>query len=106
MLTSDGETAEAPLLLKSLGLCDSGRGRNDNGVKDEAVLEALDLAHHLGLVLLRAVVVNDTQTAEKSNVDGHVVLGDSVHGRRDEGRLERDALRDRGIKGDFGGREA
>jgi hypothetical protein len=34
------------------------------------------------------------------------VLGDCVHGRGDERSLEGDALRDRGIEGDIGGREA
>ena len=39
-------------------------------------------------------MVDDTKTAEKGNVDGHVVLGDCVHGRGDKGRLEGDALCD------------
>jgi hypothetical protein len=51
-------------------------------------------------------VVNHTQTTKEGNVNGHVVLGDCVHGRRDKGSLERDALRDGGVEGDFGGGEA
>jgi hypothetical protein len=105
-LTCDWETTEAPSLLKSLGLCDSGSGRNNNGVKNESVLEALDLANHLRLVILRAVVVDHTKTAQESNVDSHVMFGDGVHGRRDEGGLEGDALRDRGVKVDIDGGEA
>jgi hypothetical protein len=34
------------------------------------------------------------------------VLGNCVHGRGDKGRLEGDALRDWGVEGDIGGREA
>jgi hypothetical protein len=106
MLTSDRETTETPPLLERLGLCDSGGRRNDNGVEDKAVLKALDLAHHLGLVILRAVVVNHTKATEQGNVDSHVVFGDRVHGRRDKGCLESDALRDGSIEVDVDGGEA
>ena len=105
-LTSDGETAEAPLLLQLTSLADGGLGRDDNGVKDEAVLVTLDLADHLGLILLRAVVVDHTKTTEQGNVNSHVVLSDCVHGRGDERSLEGDALCDRSVESDIGGREA
>lgn len=106
MLTSDWETTESPPLLERLCLCDRSGGRNDNRVKNKSVLEALDLAHHLGLVILRAVVVDHTKTAQQGDVDSHVVFGDRVHGRGDEGRLEGNALRNRGIEVDLDGREA
>jgi hypothetical protein len=106
VLTCDWKAAEAPPRLECLCLSDSGRGRNDNRVEDEAVLETLDLAHHLGLIVLRAVVVNDTKTTQQCNVNRHVVLGDCVHGRRDEGCLYGNALRDRGIEVDIYGGEA
>jgi len=51
-------------------------------------------------------VVDHTEASKKRDVNGHVVLGNSVHGRGDEGCLEGDALRDWGVEGDFGGREA
>jgi hypothetical protein len=105
-LTSDGEATEAPGLFKGLGLAHSGAGRDDNGVEDKAVLKSLDLADHLGLVFLGAVVVNYTQAAQERNVNGHVMFRHRVHGRGDEGRLEGDALRDGGVERDFGGREA
>ena len=105
-LTCDWETTETPLLLECLSLSDSGSWRNDDRVKDEAVLKTLDLAYHLGLVFLGAVVVNHTKASEESNMNGHVVFSDSVHGRGDEWGLEGNALRDRGIEGDIGGREA
>jgi hypothetical protein len=106
LLTGDGETTETPPLLQSLRLSDCGLGGDDDGVQNEAVLETLDLADHLGLVVLGAVVVDHTKTTEQGNVDSHVVLSDCVHGRRDERSLEGDALCDRGIEGDIGGREA
>jgi len=106
MLTCDWETAKSPPLLERLGFRDGGGRRNDNGIEDEAVLESLDLAHHLGLVIRRAVVVDHTKPTEKRNVNSHVVFGDGVHGRGDKWRLEGDALRDRGVEGDIDGREA
>lgn len=51
-------------------------------------------------------MVNDTQTALESHVDGHLVLSDRVHGGRDEGSLEGDALGDGGIKRHRGGGKA
>ena len=106
LLTSDRETTEAPPLLQSLRLSDCGLGGDDDGVQDEAVLETLDLADHLGLLVGRAVVVNNTKTTEESHVDGHVVLGDGVHGRGEKGGLEGDALGDGRVKGDLVGGEA
>jgi hypothetical protein len=51
-------------------------------------------------------VVDDTQATEQGHVDGHVVLGDGVHGRRQERSLKTDALGNRGIQADIRGREA
>ena len=99
-LTGDRETAEAPFLLKSAGLANGGLLGDDNGVGDEAVLVALDLAHHVGLAIRRAVVVDDTQATLQSHVDSHLVLGDGVHGRRQERSLESDALGDRRVERD------
>lgn len=105
-LTSDWETTESPLLLQSPGFSDSCGWGNDDWVEDEAVLVALDLANHLGLVVGGAVVVDDTETSEESHVDGHVVLGDSVHRRGQEWGLEGDALGDWGVEVDSAGWEA
>lgn len=104
--TCDWETSESPLLLQGNGFCDSGLGGNDNRVGDEAVLEALDLAHHLGLVVDGAVVVDDADSSQQSHVDGHVVLGDGVHRGRGEGRLEGDVARQPGAEIDVAGGEA
>ena len=105
-LTSDREATEAPLGLQLLGLADGGLGREDNGVKDEAVLVSLHLANHLSLGLGGAVVVNDTETTEQGHVDGHVVLGDGVHGRRQKRSLQRDTLGNGGIKRHIRGGES
>lgn len=105
-LTSHRESTETPFLLKSLSLVDGGVLGDDDRVVDEAVLVALDLADHVGLSIGRAVVVDDTDATLQSHMDGHLVLGDRVHGGGDEGGLERDALRDGGIEGDVGGGEA
>lgn len=47
-----------------------------------------------------------TQPTQKGNVNCHVVFGNRVHGRGNEGGLERDALGDGSVKSDIGGREA
>ena len=105
-LTSDRETTETPLRLEILGLSDGGLGRENDRVQDEAVLISLDLADHLSLVLRSAVVVDNTQTTEESHVDGHVMLGDGVHGGRQKGGLQGDALGNWSVQADVGGREA
>lgn len=105
-LTGNGEAAKAPFLLEGLGLANGQVAVDDDGVEDEAVLVALDLADHVGLGLGGAVVVDDAEAALESHVDGHLVLGDGVHGGRDEGRLEGDALRDGRVERDLGGGEA
>ena len=105
-LTSDRETTETPLCLEILGLSDGGLGRENDRVQDEAVLISLDLADHLSLVLRSAVVVDNTQTTEESHVDGHVMLGDGVHGGGQKGGLQGDALGNWSVQADIGGREA
>lgn len=105
-LTSDREATEAPLGLQLLGLTNGGRGRDDNGVQNETVLVSLNLADHLSLILRGAVVVDNTQTTEKSHVDSHVVLGDSVHGGGQKRGLQGDTLGNRGIQRDIGSGEA
>ena len=102
-LTSHGKTTETPLLLEGNGFANSGVPIDDNRVEDEAVLVALHLADHVGLSIGGTVVVDHTQTTLESHVDGHLVLCDRVHGRRDEGGLESDPLGDRRIKHDLGG---
>lgn len=106
ILTSDGEATKAPFLFESLSLANSGVFGDEDWVVDEAILVSLHLADHFSLIFWRAVVVNDTNTALKSHVDGHFVLGHGVHGRGHKGGLERDALGNGRIKGDIGGGEA
>lgn len=78
----------------------------DDWVEDEAVLVTLDLLDHLGLLIWRAVVVDNTETSLESHGDGHLVLSDGVHRRGDEWSLEGDALGDWGVEGDSGGWKA
>lgn len=103
--TSDRETSKSPLRLEGARLGYRGLWADHDRVENEAVLVALDLANHLGLLIGRAVVVNDTETAKESHVDGHVVLSDSVHGRGDEWCLEGNALGDRSFEADNVGGE-
>lgn len=103
--TSDWKSTEPPLGLESAGFGNGRLWADDNRVKDETVLVALDLANHLGLLIGRAVVVNDTKTTKESHVDGHVVLSDGVHWGGDEWGLKGNALGDWSFKVDNVGRE-
>lgn len=105
-LTGDRETAKAPFLLQGLGFTNSGALADDNRIIDKAVFVSLDLPDHGGLRVGRAVVVNDTQTTLQSHMNGHFMLGDGVHGRRNEGRLQDDVLGNGRIERDLRGSKA
>lgn len=64
-LTGDGDAAEAELLLDGEDVGDGVVLGEADGVSDESVLELLDLADHLGLLLGGAVVVDDTDASEQ-----------------------------------------
>lgn len=100
--TCDWETAEAPFLLQSLDFLDGLILAEDNRVEDEAILVTLDLLDHLCLLVWRAVVVNNTETTLESHGDGHLVLSDSVHRRRNEWGLENNSLGHRRLEADRG----
>jgi hypothetical protein len=94
------------LRLDSANICYGVLGAHYKWVQDESVLILLDLADHVGLLLRSAIVVDNADTAEESHEDGHLGLGDGVHGRGHERQLQRDALGNLGIEGDFMGSEA
>ncbi len=104
-LTCNRETAKAPFLLQGLGLPDGGILANDNGVVDEAIFKPLDLPDHLCLGVGGAVVVNDPQPTLQGHMNCHFMFCDSVHRRRNEGRLQGNVPGDWRFKRDFGGRE-
>ena len=51
-------------------------------------------------------MMDTTEATKKCHVDGHVCLRDGVHGRRDEGQLEGDALCNFGVQGHIAGGKA
>lgn len=101
-LTSHRETTETALSLELLDLTNSESRRNDDRLGNEAVLVTLNLPNHLGLVIGSAIVVNNAQTTEESHMNSHLVLSDSVHGRRHKRGFEGDTLGNGGIKGHLG----
>lgn len=105
-ILSDWETTESPLLLQELDILNGLVLGEDNWVEDEAVLVTLDLLDHLGLLIWRAVVVDNTKATLKSHGDSHLMLGDGVHRRRDEWSLEGDSLGDWRLEVDGRGWEA
>lgn len=80
-------------------------GAHDNGIEDETILVLLDLAHHLGLLVGAAVVMNNANASEESHEDSHVGLRDSVHGRRHQRQFQCDALGDLGVESNLVSRE-
>lgn len=90
--TGDRETSKSPLLLEVACFADCCGGGENNGLQDEAVFVSLHLSDHLRLLVWGAVVMNDAESTEQGHMDGHLVLGDSVHGRGKERGLEGDAL--------------
>lgn len=92
VLTSNGDTTEPKAGLDVEDGLDSVLRREDDRVGDEAVLVLLDLADHGGLSLGGVVVVDDTESSQESDGDGHLRLGDGVHRRGDERVLEADTL--------------
>lgn len=105
VLTSNGEASKSKLGLESKHLLDGVLGGHDDGVGNESVLVLLDLLDHLGLLLGGAVVVDDTNTTEKSHSDGHLGLGDSVHGGGHKRSLEGDLLGQSSLERDLVGGE-
>lgn len=102
---SDRDTAESKSSFDVVDVADRSVGTKTNGVGDETVLVFLDFSDHGGLILGRAVVVDDTETTVKGERDGHSVLSDRVHGRREERSVEGDFLGDFCLEGDNGSGE-
>uniref|UniRef100_A0A2M4B1W9 Putative secreted protein n=1 Tax=Anopheles triannulatus TaxID=58253 RepID=A0A2M4B1W9_9DIPT len=69
------------------------------------MLVLLHLVHLVRLVLGRAVVMNNADTAAKRHRDGHVGFRNRVHGRGNQRRLQHNFLRQRGGQIDLVGRK-
>src|SRR5690606_799231 len=80
-------------------------GSEDDRLRDEAVLETLDLADLVDLLLDRVVVVDHADAAEEREGDRRSRLGDGVHRRAYERALEADPARDVGREVDLRRRE-
>ncbi len=103
-LVRDGQARDAVLLHDLEGPGDLVLGPERDGLDDHAALVALDLVDLLGLALDRQVAVDDADAALLGQGDGHARHGHGVHGRADDGDVERDVAaepgRDRGLLGD------
>ncbi len=69
------------------GFTDPARGRQRDRIDDHAAFRALDAVHFRCLVLDRQILVNDAQSAVLGHRDGHLRLGDRVHGGAESGTL-------------------
>lgn len=104
-LTSDGDTTETKTFLDLEHVTDGGVGVEAERLGDETVFVLLDLANDASLLLGAHVVVDDTHTTHQTHGDGHLGLGDRVHGRREERSVEGDVLGHLGAEADVGSGE-
>ena len=72
--------------------------RDGHGVVDHAVLSTLHNGHLAGLVLNRHVLVDDANAALAGNGNGHLALGDGVHGSRHKGHVQVNVARKAGFQ--------
>lgn len=72
---------------------------------DEAVFVPLDGADHGSLRCSGLIMMNNANAAKEGETDGHVGLGDGVHGATQKGRFQRDVAGDLGLGADVRGRE-
>ena len=84
-------------------LSNRGIRPDSHRVGDHAGLRALDAPYLLRLLLNGQVAVEDADTALTGHGNGHVRLGDRVHGRREEGRGQADPRSQPGGRIDLGG---
>ena len=100
----DGQARDVVFLHDLEGLGDLVLRAEGDGLDDHAALVAFDLVDLLGLLRDLQVAVDDPDAALLGQGDGHPGHGHGVHGRADEGDVERDvpaqARRDRGVLGD------
>ena len=70
------------------GLFNQRIARKHNRVHNQAALGTLNLADLLGLTLDTHILVNHAEPPVLGNGDGHLKLGDCIHGRRNDGHFE------------------
>jgi hypothetical protein len=101
---TDREAGHAELLREVDHLAHGVRGRDDDRIAQYAGLVALD-AGHLGRLVARGqVLVHDADAALLRDGDRQAGLGDRVHGRRDQGQVQRDVAGEAGGEGGVLGR--
>ncbi len=83
-----------------------GRVRADgDGIDHHAALEGLDHAHLLGLFGSRQVLVDHAHAAGLGHGNRHGTLGNRIHGRAENGKIERYVLGDIGGNVGFRGQD-
>ena len=90
LVVDHGNTADVILRHDVERLSHRATAGNGHGVVDHTVLSTLDNSHLAGLVLDRHILVDNADTTFAGNGNGHLALGDGVHGGRHEGHVELD----------------
>ena len=90
LVFGDGHAADAIFAHHQLGVGNQVRGRQEKGIGDYAVLAALYLIHLRGLLGNGHIFVDYTHAALASQRDGHLGLGDGIHGGGKNGNIQLD----------------
>ena len=89
---ADGHTADLVFTHQILRVLGQVPGREEKRIGNDAVLRALYLIDLRGLILNGHILVNYADTALTGNGDGHIGLGDRVHGRGHQGDIQGNIL--------------
>ena len=100
----DGHARDLVLVHKLERVADLAVGLEEERVRDNAVLAALDLVDVLRLVVYAHVLMYDADTALASNRNGEPRFGNGVHSRGYERYVERDVSAELGRQIDVLGR--
>ena len=79
-------------------LCHGAAAGNGDGVVDHAVLSTLDDGHLACLLVDGHVLVDDADASLAGDGNGHLALGDGVHGSRHKGHVQLDVAREAGFQ--------
>jgi hypothetical protein len=96
--TGDWQARHFVLVHDVERLADGKLGRDGDRVNDHAAFRALYAVHFLGLAVNSHVAMNETDAALARDGDGQARVRDCVHGRGDDGNVERNFAREAGAR--------
>jgi hypothetical protein len=105
-LEGDGDAGNLVFLHDFEGVGNFGIGRHGDGIDDHAALGPLHLVDFIGLLLDVQVAMDDAEASLLRHGDGHVRLGNRIHGGADDGNVQPDVARKLGLGIGVGGHDS